>query len=138
MGLPQDDTEEDGWRHNPKVAIVAIVVALVSLLLAFSCLGPCRRRSEGVPGFEREDEGTVMVCPHCQTEHVVTARQARQLPGRERLSVKLTKVPCPQCGRTGSLKALPCKHCGKSFCPIADAQGTPTRVCPHCGKNPWK
>ena len=138
MGAPQDDSEEQaGWRHNPKVAIVAAAVALVSLLLAFSCLGPCRGRPEAVPGIPQEDEGIAFICPHCQTEHAVTNRQVRKIPGPERFSVKLSKVPCPKCGRTGSLKALTCKRCGKYFCPIADDKGTPTTTCPHCGDRPW-
>jgi len=138
VGAPQDDFEEEvGWRHNPKVAAVAVVVALVCLLLAFSCRLASCRRPEAVPGIQQEDEGIVLICPHCQTEYTVTSRQVRKIPGRERFSVKLSKVPCPKCGRTGSLKALRCKRCGKYFCPIADGKGTPTTTCPHCGESPW-
>jgi hypothetical protein len=119
------------------VAIIAVAVALIALLLGFSCLRSCRGRSKPPPGAAAEVGSLVLICTNCQTEYTVTPRDVRGISGRN-FAIRAAKVPCPKCKRTTGLVALRCQHCGKYFCPVADAKGTLTTLCPHCKRDPWK
>jgi hypothetical protein len=129
--------EEGGWRHDRRVAIVAVAVALISLIVGFSCLGSCRGKSKPPPGASTDSRSIVLICSNCQSEYTVTHRDVRGISGRD-FAIKAAKVPCPKCKRTTGIVALRCQKCGKYFCPIADSKGTPTTACPHCKQDPWK
>lgn len=131
--------EQGGWRHNPRVAIAAGIAAILFVVIGFSCscLRSCQRRSERPEGLPKPSADIALICPHCKHQYTITRRDLRKIPGRG-ASVKVTKLPCPKCGKTGSVEALRCRKCGHCFSPVPTARGTPTRVCPHCKKDPWK
>ena len=131
--------DQGGWRHNPRVAVAAAIVAILFVVIGFSCscLRSCGRGSERPEGLPTAPEDITLICPHCKHQYTVTQRDLADIPGRG-VSVQVAKLPCPKCGKTGSVQALRCRKCGHYFSPVPAAGGTAVRVCPHCKKDPWK
>ena len=130
------DDEGGGWRNNPKVAITAIVIALLAVMF-FSCRS-CRGRRIAVPEHLRDAKGITRWCLNCKKEFVVTQDDVDKVPGDAPDTIKAREVPCPTCGKTASTEALRCKHCGRYFSPVAGPDGKPPLVCPFCQHNPYK
>jgi DNA-directed RNA polymerase subunit RPC12/RpoP len=133
--LHSSGDDDGGWRHNPKVAIVAIAIALLAVLV-YSCRS-CRRTRPALPEGFTKAKAVMRYCLNCKEAFPVTGEDVRKIPGDAPEAVKARQVPCPKCGKTGTSEALQCRHCGRYFSPVA-ADGPPLAACPHCGRDPHK
>ena len=130
------DGDEGGWRNNPKVAITAIVVALLAVLF-FSCRS-CRCRHVAIPTEQAEAVAAARWCLNCKKEFSISRSDIRKVPGDAPEAIKARQVPCPTCGKVASTEVLRCMHCGRFFSPVAGPDGKPPVGCPFCKQNPDK
>jgi hypothetical protein len=133
--------DEGGWRRDPRVAVVAVAIALLAVLV-YSCRS-CRRSAPRLPKEFAEAKAVMRYCLGCKQAFPVAGEDIREIPGDAPDAVKAREVPCPKCGRTGTTEALRCRHCGSYFSPVAPVGpgapgGPPAGMCPHCGRDPYR
>ena len=136
-----------GWKSNPLVGIVAIVLIAIAAIVGFTCARstPDLERPSSVP----EQKGIVLICPDCQHQFTLLPEQ---IAGESNapLDARAAATPCPKCGKTNCQAAVRCVHCGKyvlpvfSDTPVGGRQahsrgggGAAGPRCPKCGKDPF-
>ena len=140
--------DSSGWKSNPIVGLVAVALIALGIVCTFTC-GRGTTESEAPPGVVKEP-GIVLVCPSCNHQFTVTAKDVADDPTDDYLIVKALRKPCPKCGKKGCIEALKCMKCGKYFAPyaaggqvpgagppVAGRSGGGAARCPHCGKDPF-
>jgi predicted RNA-binding Zn-ribbon protein involved in translation (DUF1610 family) len=96
--------------------------------------GPVAYRNLRVRPISRENalkKVWMRYCETCEKTFAVTREAVDALPGEGNPVEKAVKLPCPHCGKVGSLVAVKCRACGEYYSAVVALDGEP---CPTCGK----